>query len=136
MLGTVTGDIAGSVHGFANRRTKSFGPLFHEKSRFTDDTLCTVAVADALVRGRDPDRALQDWGRRYWDNGGWGQRFVNTLAAVAGSVAEARLGMPDDIAHAVWARPPQDMRQVLKALHALHGQRSGVPEAAVQVGRD
>ncbi|MDZ5455275.1 ADP-ribosylglycohydrolase family protein [Azohydromonas lata] len=80
MLGTVAGDIAGSVYEFANRRTKDFGPLFHERSRFTDDTVCTVAVADALVNERDPVRALQDWGRRYWDNGGWGQRFALWLA--------------------------------------------------------
>lgn len=80
MLGTIVGDIAGSIYEFNNRRTKEFGPLFHERSRFTDDTVCTVAVADALVNERDPVQALQEWGRRYWDNGGWGQRFALWLA--------------------------------------------------------
>lgn len=76
MLGTVIGDIIGSVYEFRNHRRKDFDPLFHPQVRFTDDTVCTVAVADALVRGADPQTTLIDWCRRYAENGGWGKRFA------------------------------------------------------------
>ncbi len=80
MLGGIAGDIIGSVYEKANHRSKTFEPLFHASSRFTDDTVCIVAIADAVVNNRPPVTALQDWGRRYWDNGGWGQRFALWLA--------------------------------------------------------
>ena len=80
MLGAIAGDIVGSWYEFRNFKSKDFQPLFHQGAKFTDDTVCTVAVADALVNGRPPAEALQDWGRRYWSNGGWGQRFNLWLA--------------------------------------------------------
>lgn len=79
MLGAVIGDIVGSVYEFSNFRSKSFNPFFHQKCFYTDDTVCTIAVADALVNDRNPAEALKDWGRRYWDNGGWGARFGEWL---------------------------------------------------------
>jgi ADP-ribosylglycohydrolase len=70
MLGAITGDIIGSSYEFRNFKAKNFQPLFHPQARFTDDTVCTVAIADALVHGRDPVVALQEWCRHYWSNGG------------------------------------------------------------------
>ena len=80
MLGAIIGDIVGSVYEFNNYRAKDFTPFFHPKAFFTDDTVCTIAVADALVNGKDPATTLREWGRRYWDNGGWGQRFALWIA--------------------------------------------------------
>ena len=80
MLGAITGDIIGSWYEFRNYKAKDFAPLFHKGAKFTDDTVCTVAVADALVNGLDPAATLQRWGREYWSNGGWGQRFNLWLA--------------------------------------------------------
>jgi ADP-ribosylglycohydrolase len=80
MLGAIIGDIVGSVYEFRNYRAKDFDPLFHPKAFFTDDTVCTVAVADALVNRRHPAEALRAWGHRYWDNGGWGMRFAEWIA--------------------------------------------------------
>jgi len=80
MLGAITGDIIGSWYEFRNYKAKDFEPLFHKGAKFTDDTVCTVAVADALVNGLDPAATLQRWGRAYWSNGGWGQRFNLWLA--------------------------------------------------------
>lgn len=76
MLGAIVGDIIGSAYEFKNHRSKAFEPLFHPAARYTDDTVCTVAIADALVRGTDPTLSLQIWCRRYAENGGWGQRFA------------------------------------------------------------
>ncbi|WP_153114800.1 ADP-ribosylglycohydrolase family protein [Rhodocyclus tenuis] len=79
MLGAIIGDIVGSIYEFRNYRAKDFQPFFHPGAFFTDDTVCTVAVADALVNDRHPAQALKDWGLRYWENGGWGGRFAAWL---------------------------------------------------------
>ena len=50
MLGAIAGDVIGSVHEFMGRKTREF-PLFAEGSRFTDDTVLTVAVAEYLRTG-------------------------------------------------------------------------------------
>jgi ADP-ribosyl-[dinitrogen reductase] hydrolase len=80
MLGAIIGDIVGSVYEKRNYRAKDFEPLFHPNARFTDDTVCTIAVADALLHGKKPTQALQEWCRRYEDTGGWGQRFALWIA--------------------------------------------------------
>lgn len=49
MLGTIAGDIIGSVHEKARHRAKDFTPLFHPRVRFTDDTVCMVTSADTRV---------------------------------------------------------------------------------------
>lgn len=81
MLGAVIGDIVGSVYEFNNHRVTDFEPFLHPDCFFTDDTVCTIAVADALLQGKHPALALKEWGRRYWDNGGWGGRFAQWLAS-------------------------------------------------------
>ncbi len=78
MLGAIAGDIIGSVYEFSPIKDKSFAPLFHRGAFFTDDTVLTVAVADALIRGRHPVDAFKDWGWRYPDSG-WGTRFAEWL---------------------------------------------------------
>ena len=50
MIVAIAGDIIGSVHEFAGQKSKEF-PLFVAESRFTDDTVLTVAVADCLLTG-------------------------------------------------------------------------------------
>ena len=49
MIGAIFGDIVGSVYEFDNIKTKKF-KLFTDKCKFTDDTVMTVAVADALMQ--------------------------------------------------------------------------------------
>ena len=50
VLGAIVGDIVGSVYEWNNIKTKDF-PLFGKRCFFTDDTVMTVAVADALMNG-------------------------------------------------------------------------------------
>lgn len=74
MLGAVAGDIIGSVHEFLQEKTMDF-PLFVGDSRFTDDTVLTIAVADCLLtrssyvdKFHDYTRAYPDryYGTRFW----------------------------------------------------------------------
>lgn len=64
MLGALAGDIVGSPYEFNNVRTKDF-PLFDDDARFTDESVHTLAVADALMHGHPPQRALYHWSIRY-----------------------------------------------------------------------
>jgi ADP-ribosylglycohydrolase len=76
MLGAIIGDIVGSVYEWHNIKTKDF-PLFRDDCFFTDDTVMTVATADALMNGGKPDdfiAAYKKWGRLYPD-AGYGGRF-------------------------------------------------------------
>ena len=79
MLGAIAGDIIGSVYEWHNVKTKDF-PLFHEASRFTDDSVCSVAVAEALLDGLDMAGTLRAWVRRYPD-AGYGGRFIGWAMA-------------------------------------------------------
>ena len=51
MLGAIIGDIVGSVYEWDNIKTKDF-PLFRKDCFFTDDTVMTIAVADAIMQGK------------------------------------------------------------------------------------
>jgi ADP-ribosylglycohydrolase len=73
MLGAVAGDIIGSIYEQRPIKHMDF-PLFHRSSRFTDDTVLTVAIAQAILRHREYGSALKSFGRRYPD-AGYGSSF-------------------------------------------------------------
>ena len=76
MLGAIIGDIVGSRWEFDPTNNYDFEWLSDENG-FTDDTICTVAVADALLKGRDFGESIHDWCRRYPNPmGGYGGRFA------------------------------------------------------------
>ena len=54
----------GSVHEHSGSKTTNF-PLLTERSRFTDDTVMTIAVADCLLHDKNPAATLRQWGRRF-----------------------------------------------------------------------
>ena len=76
MIGAIAGDIIGSAYEFSRLKTKKFQPLFHSKARYTDDTVCTVAVADALLTDSEPQETMVRWCNSYAENGGWGRQFA------------------------------------------------------------
>ncbi len=73
MLGAIAGDIIGSVYERKNIKTKDF-PLFSPSSRFTDDTVLTIAIADAILNGDSYVGYLKSYFRRY-PNRGFGGNF-------------------------------------------------------------
>lgn len=64
MLGAIIGDIAGSRFEFNNTHDYGF-ELFGDGCDFTDDTVCTVAVADAILRGISYRDSLLEWCGKY-----------------------------------------------------------------------
>ena len=70
------GDIAGSKYEFNNTFDYDF-EMFGKGCDFTDDTICTVAIADAILNGRSYQESLLDWCRRYPSpKGAYGGRFA------------------------------------------------------------
>ena len=64
MLGAIIGDIVGSIYEWDRIKTKDFA-FFGHYCDFTDDTVCTVAVADILLHDLPPAGTMQEWCRRY-----------------------------------------------------------------------
>ena len=73
MLGAIIGDIAGSIYEGYSIKTKDF-PFFGDYCRFTDDSVCTVAVTDILLHDLPPAETMQKWCRRY-PGAGYGGNF-------------------------------------------------------------
>ncbi|MDD5486872.1 MAG: ADP-ribosylglycohydrolase family protein [Dehalococcoidales bacterium] len=64
MLGVIAGDIIGSAFEFSPVKTTNF-PLFDYSSHFTDDTILTVAVADAILNDGKYASYIKKYGRQY-----------------------------------------------------------------------
>lgn len=80
MMGAIAGDMIGSVYEFHNHKSKDF-PLFRKDSTFTDDTVCTIAVAEGIMNGGSPDDfidAFKKYGRMY-PNAGYGGTFYRWI---------------------------------------------------------
>lgn len=79
LRGAVCGDIIGSVYEW--HRTKDYNfKLSTKRSRFTDDTVCSIAVADAIMQGVPFDSKLQEWCRKY-PRAGYGGKFKHWITA-------------------------------------------------------
>ena len=79
MFGAVIGDYVGSRWEGKRRKRKDFR-FFAERCRFTDDSVCTAAVADILLNRRPPAATLQAWCRSY-PHRGYGGRFRRWIRA-------------------------------------------------------
>lgn len=87
MLGAIIGDYVGSPYEFDcnNIKTEEF-PFFGKRCSFTDDSVLTIAVAEALMHAIENDgdiceecvTSMQAWGRTY-PNAGYGGRFISWL---------------------------------------------------------
>jgi ADP-ribosylglycohydrolase len=77
MLGAIAGDVIGSVFEAHPIKTTCF-PLFSDHSRFTDDTVLTVAAAHAILTRSDYAAAFKAFGRKY-PHAGYGASFHRWL---------------------------------------------------------
>ena len=76
--GAIIGDIVGSRFEFNNIKHKSFD-LFDKTCKITDDTVMTIAIADAVLMGSTKDnfiKILKKWGKKY-PNAGYGVMFYS-----------------------------------------------------------
>jgi ADP-ribosylglycohydrolase len=130
MIGAIAGDVVGSVHERRGTKTVDF-PLLTRRSRFTDDTVMTVAVADCLLHGTPYAEALRAWGRRYPD-AGYGGRFKDWLADPAmGPYQSFGNGSAMRASPVGWAMPTLDavLAEAARSAAPTHDHPDGVAGA-------
>ena len=136
MIGAIIGDIIGSRFEFANRKDRWFD-LFTSDCCFTDDSVMTLAVAEALMRSYEKDKfatlsdtaktALQDVG--YWyPCCGFGGRFHRWIYenpepyGSCGNGAAMRISPVGDIASSL-----DETRRLSEAVTAIsHDHEEGI----------
>lgn len=81
MLGAIIGDFIGSQLEFQQERLlhKEDFELITDNCKFTDDTVMTVATADAILNNKDFAVCYKEWGRKYPD-AGYGGMFGSWLS--------------------------------------------------------
>ncbi|MDZ7709683.1 MAG: ADP-ribosylglycohydrolase family protein [Roseovarius sp.] len=117
MLGAIAGDIIGSR--FEGHPAPPGGfTLFHPDCCFTDDTVCSLAVAEALVTGEEFAASLRRWVRRYPDAGYGGMFLRWALADDAPPYGSWGNGAPMRTAAAGWWARTETEAQDLAAAQA------------------
>lgn len=79
MIGAIIGDVIGSIYEWRNIKSVDFH-LLNSNSRFTDDTVLTIAIADAILNNIDFKIAVKKWGRMY-PHAGYGGHFKKWLSS-------------------------------------------------------
>ena len=158
MIGALVGDIVGSVYEWNNHRSKAF-PLFGRGCFFTDDSIMTIAVCDALLKCR-PDyadlseqavKAMQEIGRPYPDCGFGGRFFawiysdnpqpynsfgngsamrVSACAWAANSLAQAKAF--SEAVTKVTHNHPEGIKGAEATVSAIYLARSGKPKEYIR----
>ena len=150
MLGALVGDIVGSVYEFDNHRSKDF-PLFTERSHFTDDTILTIATADALLQYEwDFAGRYREYGKKYpssygnsfysWihdDEAGPYDSFGNGSAMRVSPVAwferhDHRVMILAERSAAVTHNHPEGIKGAQATAMAILWARSGVPRNRIR----
>jgi len=66
VLGAIIGDIIGSAYEWNNVKYKEFD-LFTNTTKFTDDTVMTIATIDAIINDIPFNKSYKKWFRKYPD---------------------------------------------------------------------
>lgn len=134
MIGAIIGDIVGSRFEFDNTSSKDF-TLFTNECEFTDDTICTIAIADAILHGKDYRDTLLSWCERYPNpKGEYGAGFYNWIMQGGllpyysfGNGSAMRVS---PVAWA-WDNQPKIVREAIKTAEVSHNHPDGLIGAMV-----
>lgn len=130
MIGAIIGDIVGSVHERVHLKRMDF-PLFVQNSRFTDDTVMTLAVAEAIMNQEPFAPVLHRWGRKYPDRG-YGKMFRKWLKSddlkAYNSYGNGSAMRVTPIGYA-YERPDQVMQEAKTSAKATHDHPEGIKGA-------
>ena len=77
IIGAIAGDIIGSIYEFNNTKDINF-ELFPARSKFTDDTVLSIAIADCIINDKNFAETVWDYGRKYRGRG-YGGKFKHWL---------------------------------------------------------
>ncbi|UCD49676.1 MAG: ADP-ribosylglycohydrolase family protein [Phycisphaerales bacterium] len=132
MLGAIAGDIVGSVYENLRTKRKDFR-LFTPLSTFTDDSVLTVAVADAILTGRDYGPVVKSYARRH-PLRGYGPRFLVWMASPAtkpyNSFGNGSAMRVSPVAHA-FGSEEEVLREAKRTAECTHNHPEGIKGAQV-----
>lgn len=133
LYGAIAGDIAGSTYEFVGMKGDE-KELFPKGSKYTDDTILTLAVADALNSGVPIADALRTYALLYRrPMGGYGSMFVTWLEAGNGAPAYNSYGNGSAmrVSACAWLAESLDEAQRLAKLSAecTHNHPEGIKGA-------
>ena len=114
MLGAIAGDIIGSRFEGGPAPPPGF-ELFHPDCRFTDDTVCTLAVAEALMTDRDFAGRLRAFVRLHPGRGYGGMFRQWALSDDAPAYGSWGNGAPMRVAAVGWLAEDEDEARRLAA---------------------
>ncbi len=138
MIGAIIGDIAGSLFEFHNTSDYNFR-LFQHGCSYTDDTICTVAVADAALRGDTSvegyKQSLLRWCKRYpHPMGSYGGMFDRWIFSPGGHKPYGSFGngAAMRVSPVGWAFDTEAdvIRQAFITAEVTHNHREGLIGAA------
>lgn len=134
LIGAIIGDIAGSRFEFKNTFREDFS-LFAPECSYTDDTICTLAIADAILKGKNYGDSLKYWCRKYPNPmghyGGSFNRWVHSISPTPyysyGNGAAMR------VSPVAWAsnKQPAIIRHALLSAEVTHNHPEGLIGAMV-----
>lgn len=141
MIGALTGDIVGSIYEWENIKTTDF-PLFRTSCFFTDDSILTVALADAILTGVPYEKKMREYFRLYPD-AGYGRHFrAWAQSSYLGPYKSCGNGAGMRISPVGWAYDSLDevLRQAEKNTAVTHNHPEGIKggqatAAAIYLGR-
>jgi ADP-ribosylglycohydrolase len=130
MLGAIAGDVIGSVYENLRTKKKDFR-LFSPLSIYTDDTVLTVAVADAILHGADYGRTIKTHARRHPFRG-YGPKFLRWMLSPSmkpyNSLGNGSAMRVSAIAHA-FALEEDMLEQAKRSAECTHNHPEGIKGA-------
>lgn len=83
LYGAIVGDSCGAYYEFNSTKDYNAVKLIKDQNRFTDDTVCTIGVADAIIKYGIPTveqfrDSIQEWCKKY-PKRGYGGKFRNWI---------------------------------------------------------
>ncbi len=136
MKGAIIGDIIGSRFEVSNYKGKDF-ELFTPRSTFTDDTVLTVAVADAILKGLPYEETVRAYAQRYPDAGYGGTFYQWMMGQIEGPYNSWGNGSAMRVSPVGFAFDSKDkvLREAEKSAAITHNHPEGIKGAqAIALG--
>lgn len=132
VIGAIAGDIIGSIYEKNPVKRVDFD-LIPPSSRFTDDTVLTVAIADSLMSGRSYEEQLRFYAARYPDAGFSEATLFRLLSPPGGRTNSKGNGASMRVSPIGWAFQDEEtiMREAAESALPTHGHPEGILWAQV-----